>query len=109
MTTKTTHTPLPWKVERVGDTLEVCRDAAQVVCMTSIGGDTEALRRANYEFIVRAVNSHYDLLAALRVLQGWWETSQIGATMSAMGQQADYHKALRMARAAIAKAERGVE
>lgn len=67
------HTPLPWKIGRV-DTLVTAADQ-RGICST--GGyadnriDSEELaeeNRANAAFIVRACNSHYDLLEALEAL-----------------------------------------
>jgi len=64
------HTPIPWRIERQSNGLHaVCADLAK-----RHGGSTPFslatdIRVANAEFIVRACNSHADLLEALRRLE----------------------------------------
>lgn len=50
-----------------------------------------------------------ELLEALQAVLGWYEDSDIAHAMTEKGEQAEYHRTLRMARAAIAKAEGGAE
>lgn len=64
------HTPIPWRIERQSNGLyAVCADLAK-----RHGGSTPFslatdIRVANAEFIVRACNSHADLLEALQRLE----------------------------------------
>lgn len=103
-----THTPTPWEVgEDVGQaercivTAE-CRD----ICTCETGfGDAEA----NAAFIVRVVNCHDDLLAALRALLARMEgesewLDKAGYPAAWMVERHD--NILTPARAAIAKATR---
>ena len=61
------HTPIPWRIERQSNGLHaVCADLAK-----RHGGSTPFslatdIRVANAEFIVRACNSHADLLEACK-------------------------------------------
>ena len=88
------HTPIPWRIERQSNGLyAVCADLAK-----RHGGSTPFslatdIRVANAEFIVRACNSHADLLEACKDLViAAEETGYAGL-------------ALARAKAAIAKAE----
>lgn len=65
----TPTSPSPWRIVKgsLGDmdfsSIEVPN---QVICQIIIGEDDPELDKANAEFIVRACNSHYDLLEALK-------------------------------------------
>lgn len=99
----TRHTPLPWQAQepdevdvfvpiigvRLGDDGEPLHTPTNgLVCgatlfPTEIDAEDYERARANAAFIVRAVNSHYDLLAALEKIEkapAWgaperWETT----------------------------------
>lgn len=58
--TKQTHTPTPWKVN--GRWIETDREEG----IAKVGEWVSPLSLANATFIVRAVNSHEELLEALR-------------------------------------------
>lgn len=66
------HTPLPWKVARHGTTLantsiEVEAENGMTVAVASYCGRAGE----NAYFIVKACNSHYELVAALEIAQAW--------------------------------------
>lgn len=84
------HYPLPWKV----DSDCILDDNRRVVAI--IMGEIGNPRIDTSNLIVRACNSHYELLEALKSLVGLAEMR---------GQLHEYTAALNDARAAIAKAE----
>lgn len=107
--TQAAHTPTPWAVEDPMGAdfgLWLVQDGLkpfQWSCVAMVMRDDEDIRRhpdtrfitkdeqeANAAFIVRAVNSHDDLVAALETMVNNW------------GNQ--HHKDLAQARAALAKA-----
>ena len=102
MADTTGHTPLPWTIGRGRRWItsgEV--DIARIHDVSKIGED-EAV--ANAEFIVRACNSHYDLLDALETLLNMLPDSnmgEIGVTANTM------HDIIITAEDAIAKAKGG--
>ena len=57
------HTPTPWKLDDIGYGARINPDIAWVGYGSAHDNKTH---RANAEFIVRACNSHYDLLEALQ-------------------------------------------
>lgn len=62
------HTPTPWQVIPRETTPECCDFTLTVYDLHSIVSDSfpaESVSKPDAEFIVRAVNSHADLLAAL--------------------------------------------
>ncbi len=68
------HTPLPWRVAEkpLGNhrrTNFSLTDA--LLSPVIVGGDNPGQRDANADFIVRACNSHHDLLAALKAVYVW--------------------------------------
>ena len=97
------HTPGPWQVAGHGTTVDHTHERSRRPPVARCGlthglgpaGDED---RANAEFIVRACNSHDELLAALRELTRAWDSTQfpVSDRMDA---------ALKDADAAIAKAE----
>ena len=92
------HTPLPWfafEGECTGDPCIGCETGTIAVCE---GNEGEA--EANAEFIVKAVNSHDDLLDACKEVVG-----VLGRLPSVDPLISDAHTACKRARAAIAKAE----
>jgi len=108
------HTPVPWKIgarEILYGEMYIGVDAASRSIAKMTGGyytrphrpeskATIAENTANAEFIVRAVNSHDDLLAACRVAQDLtdkWKRTEHGA---------DFNEVDSVLRAAIAKAGR---
>lgn len=62
MTDKATHTPLPWTIDKYG---AVLRDG-QTIVTEGFALSGSALAKQNTAFIVHAVNSHHDLIEALR-------------------------------------------
>ncbi len=65
------HSPLPWKldvwtIENTGAYASIV--AGDVEFGRIDNGDAEAMSRADAELIVRAVNSHADMLAALKAV-----------------------------------------
>lgn len=94
------HTPLPFSSR--GSDLYA---AGQFLASFSAGGNTPHENRSNIRLVVLACNSHYKLLDAFKHMIGWFEHSEIAHTMTQMGEQADYHRTIREARAAIADAE----
>lgn len=91
------HTPTPWRAVRVGNTLTIA--GAVPGYFAEIRGACEgahgAMGEANAEFIVRAVNAHDDLVAALQNLARLFQ-----ALHPSHADWGDYKAAL----AAIAKA-----
>jgi hypothetical protein len=73
--TKTAHTPTPWKVIK-GD-----REHAFNIVHDSKNGGTavvrDVLKEANAVFIVRAVNSHDNLINAIKLLLECVDASQL--------------------------------
>lgn len=70
MTDKATHTPLPWAAERdlPHNRMPRVHSSADgsLICECGNMGTTPDQWEANAAFIVRAVNSHHDLIEALR-------------------------------------------
>lgn len=66
MTDTPAHTPLPWRYTRSFGTIEIVPNGTQQP-LAGIDFDAEE-DRANAAFIVRACNSHYQLVSALRGL-----------------------------------------
>src|SRR4051812_3721499 len=75
--TKVRHSALPWKAENCHPRAEQGYENWNVlggesgqttIAMLPVNGNTEGVRGANAEFIVRAVNSHADMLEALEEL-----------------------------------------
>jgi len=68
-TVKTQHTALPWVIDKYG---HVTRGrecvSANGFSMVMSSGDRQNEAKANAAFIVRACNSHYQLVSALRGL-----------------------------------------
>lgn len=98
------HTPTPWKLGPTGDTVDDA-NGLELLRMYEADGREEPTAlpyRANAAFIVRACNSHEELLSALKrarealkaneEITGTWELYQASPEMKAI-------------HAAIAKAE----
>ena len=64
-THKVKHTPLPWRVETKAITHPDIGDVA-VVYMINNADESVYEQEANAKFIVRACNSHYELLEACK-------------------------------------------
>ncbi len=95
----TKHTPGPWKQEGnniVADYTATCGVVASVSAMPN-KWETEA----NARLIAAAP----ELLEALRDVMGWYDTSDVAHLMTKQGEQAEYQRTLRAARAAIALAK----
>lgn len=67
MTTTPKHTP-GWAVDRTDKTI-IIDGNGRIKC--EVYGDGQAEREEHTSLIVRAVNSHDDLLAALQPVHGW--------------------------------------
>ena len=69
MSKKQKHTPLPWKVALLGELIVGPSERVIAACAflaDGVGGPDEIT--ANAKFIVRACNSHYQLVEALKNL-----------------------------------------
>lgn len=107
MKTKQTHTPTPVKIVSHG-----CNHSCDIYsgkrpfCTTNVMGDdrieTET-NEANAEFIVKAVNSHDELVEALDELQFMVYRHTQGEEISAE----EFNLARQQAKQALEKAERG--
>lgn len=65
--TETPHTPTPWTQGFTSRDVAFVNGGHVVVCKCDVGSNTaEADPRANAAFIVRAVNAHESLVAALQ-------------------------------------------
>lgn len=92
------HTPGPWKASNGGVWSEAARDYGFVA---SCGGDfSRDERAANAALIASAP----DLLAALRECEHWLVKAH-GEPPETAAQTNGFHRAIREARAAVAKAE----
>jgi hypothetical protein len=65
-----THTPTPWHIVSDGETAELIvrapsREICHIQCASDENSPINALHAANAVFIVKAVNSHDGLVAAL--------------------------------------------
>jgi hypothetical protein len=108
---KTTHTPGPWCEgdENSGNGLNILSASRQIIAHTAefssqlskITGIKSAEAKANAAFIVRACNSHYEMLAALEKVALYGENT---GSLS-IGHIAALEELGRNARAAIAKAK----
>lgn len=100
------HTPGPWKSDEMAEDMALFhitgpdgRRVASVDCRTTFMEDVDEAA-ANAAFIVRAVNCHEELLAALKSMVSAFHPTQGGSDIYC-------DAATNAARAAIAKAERG--
>lgn len=92
------HTPGPWEV--VDDT----EDPDVTRCVKGSHGEYVCVPLIQDANLIAAAPC---LLEALQSVLGWYEDSDIAYAMTKKGEQAEYHRTLRDARSAIAKAERG--
>jgi hypothetical protein len=105
-----THSTLPWCIRRERCLVQVMDKGARyyVATVHESAGDTDDEGNdivtvvANAEFIVRACNAHYDLLAALKAL-----TQDSRFTIAIGGNPNAVDALVKQVDAAIAKAERG--
>lgn len=98
------HTPAPWHYyEHSHDLKFVVGDATTAIAHICPSGRRK-LDEANAAFIVRAVNSHEELLAALYNLKTWIEADAKGYCAKEL-RAVSLERHLAVARAAIAKAE----
>ena len=107
------HTPTPWRaigpsgapLHDPGDYAIVDADEAIIAeAFLQVAKDTMHPAAANAAFIVKAVNSHDDLLEALKEVTHWAD-SVIGEPDKAMGVQEYGNKVIKAAVAAIKRAE----
>lgn len=92
-----THTPGPWMSFDSGTKVITCdSESLLIASLEECEVETVAERKANAEFIVRACNSHEELVEALRDLL------QVIATDELIPESVSY---MQQARAALAKAE----
>lgn len=75
------HTPTPWKVEKSG----VIMDMHEAVVGTLLERPTQS---ANAAFIVRAVNAHDDLVAALKEANKLCDSARFGGLREPEGRLA---------------------
>lgn len=71
-------TPRPWKVEQCDDFRWMIHDGGGVIAVSDCNTRGDAVNEARYRRIVRAVNHHDELVAALREMvetQDEWEKS----------------------------------
>lgn len=93
------HTPTPWaRNKSPSDTLRIFSGHYQIGEVRNCNGCPQ--NEANADFIVRAVNAHSDLVAALEGVLPLAEAYADGKT----GSHPD-HEWIEVARAALAKAE----
>ena len=115
MTTK--HTPLPWKLHHNSSTIlkpfdahgiRADNDAQSPIAVLWEGGGTKGKprQRANAAFIVRACNSHYELLESLQSILPDYELCEIADARHGQSNPLAgiWKKNCKMARAAIKKA-----
>ena len=117
---RTRHTETPWTLEhwkyandyRTTPTIVGREDAIAQVCGLYRPGGDDTEQKANAEYIVRAVNAHDSLVAALQSMVAVDDACQRGRPLlSSQGQGMDVHMKLanydcciRAAREAIAQA-----
>jgi hypothetical protein len=107
--TNAQHTPTPWRNDglAVSDASTQSRitgpDGTQVA--TAYGWGDKGLSHANAAYIVRAVNAHDELLAALKHFMAYSDDVMLGRKYSAANLQLGLEMCRSNARAAIAKAE----
>lgn len=73
-----THTPTPWKTEyenEYGPEYELLGPDGILVLQYEWNSDRQAEVEANASFVVRAVNCHDDLVAALKASRQWVEAN----------------------------------
>jgi len=107
--TTNAHTPTPWEVgdldhngQRIvrGEHIEIC------TCWHHCVGSIEREMEANAAFIVRAVNAHEELVAALRETRDQFEVEYRGDRISCVGHASDgLRKVVGILDAALAKLE----
>lgn len=79
------HTPLPWKSH--GTTIKYQMDSGLTENLATVHGGKFGEPHPNTEFIVRACNSHYELLEALRALQKYASDLNCGSHHDPIWQQ----------------------
>jgi hypothetical protein len=100
-----THTPTPWRLlDNTGGQRSLvhieCEETLAPVC------SIPKKRIADAAFIVRAVNSHAQLLEALKLANELLDNSDVRHYIGHdLGEMSQLHKALNTSRAAIAQAE----
>lgn len=96
-------TPTPWTLRTVHGCLYVCDSIGNSIATVGEATDYSALADAGR--IVAAVNAHDDLLAALRLVIDAERIREVGASGAL---PVVTHAAMNAARAAVAKAEKGI-
>jgi len=108
------HSPLPWTLHRNEPIIYGADERTAIAdCRVHTPGATRpartpAVNDANAELIVRAVNSHAELVAALRACLDSMDRLYPNGMPPARGtlcEEMDWSQATRSARAALAKAE----
>ena len=108
-TAQVAHTPTPWRVAPSGGIsgngeIVVCNDIPTLIeCEEKPITDGFGRASANAEFIVRAVNSHAELVEALRALLSEWNNRT--ALIESCDLTENEDRAVAMAEAALKKAE----
>ncbi len=78
------HSPLPWSLDIEGDDYSV-RDARTITLINDTSYYPSAPDREDAAFIVKAVNMHQELVAALRLALPWVSPPLDDRDMSASG------------------------
>lgn len=99
------HTPTPWKAHgvMVKDTTDTLGGMYRIEMPN--GEFAFCTQHEDAHFICRAVNSHADLVEALRDVLGWYRLGSFQAAMHERGESAEYNRTLKAARAALAATE----
>lgn len=94
---KSKHTPLPWKIDPMSDaTIAIMASRDSHVCLLEPRDDGEGLRESDAALIIRAVNSHVALVAALSAMADAWPAQK---------PESPHFNLYNQARAALALAE----
>lgn len=106
-TTKTKHGPLPWRLETSWDGFTIVDKIGEIDGIIGQAGnyDVPCIQKDNAEFIVKACNSHYDLLEVCKLVKDWFEPMFEHAVRSTFLEHSEEFEILEKARAAITKAE----
>ena len=116
------HTQLPWRFGRtdMSESIMIVDNHDNYVAAVRIrqtGGGAisaamEGPRRSNAEFIVRACNSHDELLEACKAVIEWWEEHEYdtaGSGVEEYNLYDDEPEMVTLARKTIEQAEKGTE
>lgn len=102
---KPQHTPTPWRLDK--ENPDLVRDEKDGFLVTKVTGANDLESHANAEFIVRAVNSHEEMLIALRSVRNEFRAYVLNDPKNL--ETANGSRILAQIDRAIAKAERNGE